>query len=415
MQYDLVFEGGGAKGMVFVGAMQAFEAEGHTYGRLLGASAGAITAALLAAGYTAQEMLVALDEKKDGRPIFTSFMGTPGPFDAATLHGGVIHALLRNLDVPFLPDSIEDKLDDSLVKLLAKQPRFSHLFSFVERGGWFSADPFIAWMTAKLDTGTYHGAPRNFSGMTLAQFYAATHVDLTLVASDIAGERLLVLNHRTAPACPLVWAVRMSMNIPLVWQEVIWQAGWGTYCGKVLTDHAIVDGGVLSNFPMELFVSSLPSVTAVMGPKTSDRVLGFLIDETIAVPDAPEKPGEAVTSFNFGDLKPVRRILGLVNAMSQAHDKMVIEAFERFVIRLPAKGYGTTEFDMTVERREALVAAGQQTAQTYFAAREAELLNPNLDFSAGPAADAVRTADRIASRLVGWESEQFPIDPNTKN
>lgn len=400
MQYDLVFEGGGAKGMVFVGAMQSFEAQGHTYGRLLGASAGAITAALLAAGYTAQEMLSALDEQIDGRPIFASFMGRPGPFDAATIHDGAIRTLLRNLDVPLVPDFIEDKLDESLVKLLAKQPRFTHLFSFVERGGWFSADNFLTWMANKLDSGTYHGVPRNFSGMTLAQFYAATQVDLSLVASDITGERLLVLNHRTAPACSLIWAVRMSMSIPLVWQEVIWQAGWGAYCDRDLTEHAVVDGGVLSNFPLELFVSSLPSITAVMGPKTSDRVLGFLIDETVVVPGAPEKPGKATTGFGFGNLQTAQRIMGLINTMSQAHDKMVIEAFERFVVRLPAKGYCTTEFDMSAERRIALVAAGRQTAQAYFTAQEAALLDPQLAFSGETASAAIRTADRIASRLL---------------
>lgn len=405
MQYDLVFEGGGAKGMVFVGAMQAFEAEGHTHGRLLGASAGAITAALLGAGYTAQEMLVALDEQKDGHPIFASFMGTPGPFDEAAVHDGAIRAFLRNLDMPLIPNFIEDKLDDGLARLLAKQPRFSHLFSFIEHGGWFSADNFLTWMANKLDTGAYRGAPRDFSGMTLAQFYAATQVDLSLVASDITGERLLVLNHRTAPACPVVWAVRMSMNIPLVWQEVIWQAGWGACCGKDIAGHAVVDGGVLSNFPMELFVSSLPSVTSVMGPKTSDRILGFLIDETLAVPGAPEKPGQTAASFDFSNLKTAQRILGLIDTMSQAHDKMVIEAFERFVVRLPAKGYGTTEFDMSVERRAALVAAGQQTAQAYFEAQEAALLNPMVDFSVGTSSDAARAADRIATRLI--ESTQF--------
>ncbi len=30
MQYDMVFEGGGAKGMVFVGAIQELERRGHT-------------------------------------------------------------------------------------------------------------------------------------------------------------------------------------------------------------------------------------------------------------------------------------------------------------------------------------------------------------------------------------------------
>ena len=52
MQYDLVFEGGGAKGMAFVGAYQEFVGRGHTCGRLLGTSAGAITAAAVAAGHT---------------------------------------------------------------------------------------------------------------------------------------------------------------------------------------------------------------------------------------------------------------------------------------------------------------------------------------------------------------------------
>jgi NTE family protein len=399
MQYDLVFEGGGAKGMVFVGAMQAFEAAGHSCGRLLGTSAGAITAALLAAGYTAQEMLDALNEQIDGHPVFVSFMGVPKSMDKAAIHNGVIRALLRDINISFMPDAAEEKLDDRLAELLAKQPRLRHLVSFVERGGWFSADAFLKWMTAKLNSGTYRGAPRAFSEMTLAQFYEATQADLSLVASDITGERMLVLNHRTAPACPLIWAVRMSMNIPLVWQEVTWQAGWGMYNDKVLTNHAIVDGGVLSNFPLELFVSSLPSVTAVMGPKTSDRVLGFLIDEKLAVSGAPAK-AEQAAGFSFGDLRPVQRILGLINTMSQAHDKMVIEAFDRFVVRLPAQGYGTTEFDMSVERREALVAAGQQTAQAYFAAQEASLLDAQLAFSGEAASAAMRVADRIASRIL---------------
>ena len=42
--------------------------------------------------------------------------------------------------------------------------------------------------------------------------------------------------------------------------------------------------------------------------------------------------------------------------MTGAHDKMVIEEFEHLVVRLPAAGYGTTEFDMSDERRKALLA-----------------------------------------------------------
>ena len=82
---------------------------------------------------------------------------------------------------------------------------------------------------------------------------------------------------------------------------------------------------------------------------------------------------------------------------------MVIEAFERFVMRLPAQGYGTTEFSMSVERRDALVAAGQQMAQAYFAAQEAALLNPQLDFGAETSPTAIHAADRIATHLLGLD------------
>jgi len=80
MKYDLVFEGGGAKGMVFVGALEELFNRGHSAGRLLGTSAGAITAVLLAAGYSPANMLKALNEKENGRSVFAGFMGEPEPF-----------------------------------------------------------------------------------------------------------------------------------------------------------------------------------------------------------------------------------------------------------------------------------------------------------------------------------------------
>ena len=83
MEYDLVFEGGGAKGVAFVGALQAFERHGHKPRRLIGTSAGSITACLIAAGYNAQDTLEAINEKMtDGQPRFVSFMDTPTLMEA---------------------------------------------------------------------------------------------------------------------------------------------------------------------------------------------------------------------------------------------------------------------------------------------------------------------------------------------
>ncbi len=157
MKYDLVFEGGGAKGIVLVGAYQVFGDAGNTFGRLLGTSAGAITATLLAAGYGTQEMLDALNERENGKPIFTGFLGEPAPFDQATIDKSAIRSLLHNVDFAFLPKNLEDKLGDQLTNVLGTDKRFRNFFAFVERGGWYSADRFITWMQDKLDTGQFQG------------------------------------------------------------------------------------------------------------------------------------------------------------------------------------------------------------------------------------------------------------------
>jgi len=397
MQYDLVFEGGGAKGMVFVGAMQEFERRGHTCKRLLGTSAGAITAALLAAGYTAAEMLDALAEEDGGRPVFSTFLGRPGPFEKAQVLKSATLQFLRSVDLPLVPELLEKRLEEALVLWLAADERLASSFSFLEYGGLYSADHFIAWLKRRLDTGSSRGSPRRYSGMRLQEFFDAAGFDLTLVAADTTAGAMLVLNHRTAPRLPLVWAVRMSMSIPLLWQEVIWQEDWGAYRGKDITGHAVVDGGILSNFPIELFISRDAHVRALMGAETGQGVLGLLIDETLPVEGAlsagPEKPPSAL-----GQAPVVRRIANLINTSTGAHDKMVSEAFERLVVRLPAKGYGTTEFDMSSERRGLLVEAGRKTMAAFL--DRLELFPEELSFSIEEAAEAARQADRLALKML---------------
>jgi predicted acylesterase/phospholipase RssA len=228
--------------------------------------------------------------------------------------------------------------------------------------------------------------------MTFAQFFAATGVELSLVASDTTDERILVLNHLTAPGCPVVWAVRMSMSIPLVWDEVIWQAAWGTYLGRDVAGHGIVDGGLLSNFPIELFISDAPQVVKLMGPKKDNPVLGMLIDEKLPV--AGDKGLLVRVNIKPGELKTVQRLQRLVDTATGAHDKMVIDEYQHLVARLPAAGYGTTEFDMSDERRDALVRAGREAMALYLDAPGGLVLPSETKSRTDGRAQT--TADRIA-------------------
>jgi predicted acylesterase/phospholipase RssA len=52
-EFALIMKGGGAKGLAYVGALQVLEQYGYKFTWFVGTSAGAITAVLLAAGYTA--------------------------------------------------------------------------------------------------------------------------------------------------------------------------------------------------------------------------------------------------------------------------------------------------------------------------------------------------------------------------
>jgi predicted acylesterase/phospholipase RssA len=399
MKYDLVFEGGGAKGMVFVGACQEFFKRGHTFDRLLGTSAGAITATLLAAGYTPREMLDALTEKEDGRSVFAGFMGPPPPFTDEEIQKGAFRRFLHAVDFKFIPDVLERSIGDKLARALAEGETSRHFLSLIERGGWFGADRFLSWLRTKLDSGSWKSGRRGFSGMTLAGFFAATGVEHSVVAADTTDSKLLVLNHYTAPDCPVVWATRMSMSIPLVWDEVVWRPAWGKYLGRDVSGHAIVDGGILSNFPIELFISNAPQVVKLMGPKRDSPVLGMLIDERLPVPPLRATGVLVTVNIKPGELATVQRLQRLVDTATTAHDKMVIEEFENLVVHLPAAGYGTTEFDMSDERREALVAGGRTATADYLDAQIRKAV-PAKEVGRAPAAPVESRADRIATNLL---------------
>ncbi|MDP4163688.1 MAG: patatin-like phospholipase family protein, partial [Bacillota bacterium] len=78
MEIDGVFSGGGIKGFALIGALAELEERGFTFKRVAGTSAGSIVAALIAAGYTSEEIfdqLCVLDLTKflDARRMLIPF------------------------------------------------------------------------------------------------------------------------------------------------------------------------------------------------------------------------------------------------------------------------------------------------------------------------------------------------------
>jgi predicted acylesterase/phospholipase RssA len=366
MEYDLVFEGGGAKGVAFVGALQAFERHGHVTRRVIGTSAGSITACLIAAGYSAQECLDAIiEEAPDGRPRFTTFMDVPTVYEDVIVKDQLGYWLRTELNNPSVPDLIEPVVDN-LIESMVKVDLIRHLTSLLIWGGWYAGDEFVRWLQEKLNTGG-----RDLADTTLLEFHQKTGRDLSVVASDLTAREMLVLNHRTAPMLPTVWAVRMSMSFPFAWQEVIWKKEWGTYRGRNLEGNKVIDGGLLSNFPISFFVASDENIDEIMGEGVqSENVIGLLIDETLEVPGAGQPLNNSMSGpgiFSQVDLLEAMklRISGLTNTVLSAHDKAMLLAYKDMICHLPARGIGTLEFDMTPQRREAVRMAGEVAMETF--------------------------------------------------
>jgi predicted acylesterase/phospholipase RssA len=363
--FDMVFEGGGAKGSAFVGALAVLEAKGHKHRRLIGTSAGAITATLVAAGYKADELRQAVTERlPNGKPRFSSFMDPPAEadFTSAQREGSESMALLKQVDVPGIPAMLEDGVKRNLLDALLKIPQYRQIFSMVECGGFFAGNKFLEWIREKL-------AAKGISpGTPFKTFQQKTGADLSLVVSDTSDVEMLVLNHRTAPDCPVEWAVRMSMSIPFVWREVVWQPAWGKYRSRDKAGRILVDGGVLSNFPIRLIAETDKDVAEIMGATDPNGAgnLGLLIDENLPVPGAADvkKPPQLA-----GQLRTVQRVSRLVDTMSGAQDNASIQRHAKDICRVPAKGYGTTEFDMESKRLDALIDGGRRAATEFLAAK----------------------------------------------
>jgi hypothetical protein len=149
---------------------------------------------------------------------------------------------------------------------------------------------------------------------------------------------------------------------------------------------------LLSNFPIMLLVSSDDNIDEIMGANSaSENVIGFLIDESLPVPGVASQPEQASTFQNVFDRldliqETLWRIRGLADTMLSAHDKFITDKEQKYVCRLPAKDYGTLEFDMPSERMEAILRAGEAAMEAYFESMESSKVVPETLESAMPPA-----------------------------
>jgi NTE family protein len=289
MYIDGVFSGGGIKGLALVGACAAIEERGFRFKRVAGTSAGSLIAGLLAAGYTSAEMAGILDD----------------------------------LDLKKFLDSRKTIFPSALTKWLFVYWRL----------GLYKGDELECWIGEKL------------AARGLRTFGDLAPDALRIIASDLTNGRLLILpddlpKYGVDPRTfPVARAIRMSCSLPFFFEPVKLRDRVGV--------NIVVDGGVLSNFPMWLFdKDNVKKVRPVLGVKLSQNLI--------------QQPTNNIKNA-------LNMFEALFETMKDAHDSRYISRkHEKNIIFVPTEGNLTTEFQLSDEKKQELIALGKSSAEKFF-------------------------------------------------
>ncbi|HVB43903.1 MAG TPA: patatin-like phospholipase family protein [Streptosporangiaceae bacterium] len=319
---DLVLEGGGVKGIALVGAITVLMERGYQFERVAGTSAGSIVGALVAAGLSHDELVAAMTSIdyrafQDGHAWDHLAVGKM--FDLITEHG-VYHG-------DYLKTWLGKELADHDVHTFAdlRSPAGDGKTGAADRAG--SADRAGAADEAESSDKAFRLVV-NVSDITagcLRQFPwdYGEHYQLP------PGEQAVVD------------AVRSSMSIPFFYRPVVMRDGEGQ-------EHWLVDGGLLSNFPIGLF-DSPPGVEPrwpTFGIKLSTKAA--------AVQAAAANHVHGTVSMS----------LAMLNTLTGFYDRMHIEdpSVVARTIFVDTGDIMATDFNLTVQQRDFLYASGRAAA-----------------------------------------------------
>jgi len=207
----LIMKGGGIKGLAYVGALRELT-KYYNFNWYAGTSAGAITAALLAAG-----------------------MDVDG-----------LEAILRETN-------FKDVLLDS--------PKRWLLFNLFTKGGLYPGDKFQAWIGNLINKMLHQPTTVLLNGLPTSRSILKHR--LTVYAST-KNKRTLVFdsNSEVSSGTPVKFAVRCSMSIPFL------------FISESNAGAKAIDGGVQNNYPVDALLKDNPGVDFIglyLGPEVYEE------------------------------------------------------------------------------------------------------------------------------------------------
>ena len=134
---------------------------------------------------------------------------------------------------------------EEVLKKNFEQLKNIRIMNFANKFGLDSGENFLNWLKELMNKKGYD------SNITLLDFYKKTNIDFQIMATNLNKYCYKRFNYIDTPNVKVLDAIRMSISIPFV------------FTANKFDNDIYVDGGLISNYPIELFKDSL------------DNVLGF--------------------------------------------------------------------------------------------------------------------------------------------
>ena len=320
---NIIFEGGGVKGLAYAGAMQELEKRKilKNISRAGGTSAGAINAVLFCAGYTVKETV----------------------------------SELKKLDF--------NKFKDDSFGMLRDLNRLNREY------GWHKGNYFRNWIGRLLENKV------GSEDVNFKQLREHTGKELFVYATNLSTGFGEVYSHEKTPNVRVTDAVRRSMSIPLFFRAI-----------RDDRNDVFVDGGMLNNFPVKLFdrekylfnkklADRIPKYYREENktflrshPNSSPYVfntetLGFRLDTSKEIGmfrDGQEPQHHRIDSFlDYA----VRMVKSLISFQDNQH--LHSDDWHR-TIYIDSLDVDTTEFDLSEDQKKRLIKSGKDATSNYF-------------------------------------------------
>jgi NTE family protein len=322
---NLVFEGGGVKGIAYIGAMGVLEKKGilKNIRRVGGASAGAINALLFGLGYDNEETKEILWKLN-----FNAF-------------------------------------EDGSGWLL-------NAYRLFNKFGWYKGNFFKEWIGGLIEkrTGDRNATFGDISRLKEARGFR----EISMIGTNLSTRFSEVYSAELTPTMRLVDAVRISMSIPLFFRAV-----------RDARKEVLVDGGVLENYPVKLFDREKYLDPADMKTNSSPAPYYAETNKALREGESSYVYNKETLGFRldskeeiqiFRDHRPpaphpiqgfVEYAEALVGTLleAQASQHLHSDDWQR-TIYIDTLGVRTTQFDLDDTTKEKLVNSGRTNTEAYF-------------------------------------------------